>query len=70
MFLGLIKPTAVRECPPSMYSKASLAESTSNRKQGCRILGNSHESVLYYSLFKGSDIFFYLDIYMVTKTFP
>ena len=67
-FFNLIKPSPIREYQPAIFSKASLAESSSHRRQGCRIQGNSHDSTLYYSLFKGSDVFFYLDIYLVTKT--
>jgi hypothetical protein len=50
-------------------SKVSLAdtESHKNAKQLFKIVGNSHESTVYFSLFKSEDIFFYLQFYIVSR---
>ena len=52
-----------REYPQN--TNMSLADS--KNKQSYKIHGNSHHSIIYFSLYKAKDIFFYLDLYIVTK---
>lgn len=62
----LIKQSLVKEIVQPMASKASLTDSSSlKNRQGYILKGNSHQSLVYYSLYKSIDIFFYLDLYTV-----
>ena len=50
------------------HNAQSVLESTGQKsKRTFKITGNSHESIIYFSLYKAKDIFFYLDIYLVGK---
>lgn len=54
-----------------MLSKKSFGgESTSGKatRQIFQIMNNSHESIVYYSLYKADNVFFYLEFFTVLKT--
>lgn len=53
-----------------MLSKKSFGESISGKatRQIFQIINNSHESIIYYSLYKADNVFFYLEFFIVSKT--
>lgn len=52
-----------------MLSKKSFGESVSGKaaRQIFQIMNNSHESIVYYSLYKADNVFFYLEFFIVSK---